>query len=258
MHTEGYVAHENTEASKVKLPEFMRENLLNATHDALTRLEEVYEGKDLFLYLEPGKHLSRLGIYTSETAKTSKDLVGPFETELLQELVMDEDLNVMTVQFDDIGYDAKALTRTNSFSKMLKNRITTEVAALLPFPQLKNAMYRKIGVGLPETENKSTTVAPKVFIDYLNPNLIYVGPGSIIGEGAKLQTHFFNPGTYIIGLIVIGDQSVVGGSTRLLPGSLCGAKSIIGSDSTFTGYLPRGGKVAPRAFYDGFYATATV
>ncbi len=105
-----------------------------------------------------------------------------------------------------------------------------------------------IGVNI----KKGITISPKVFMDYLNPNLITINDGSIIGEGAKLQAHFFNQGTYVIGKIRIGKHSVIGAGARLLPGTIIEDNVIIGVDSVVSGYVPNNTKINPNSFYKLF------
>lgn len=200
-----------------------------------------------YVYIKKNKHFSQLGFSKKNTEKTSKELIGSLNELNLEEIIKEN--NVLTAEFYTKDYSSASLVRPNGVMKLLTNRIRTEIAGMLPFIDLKNSLYKSMGVNIKEGVYGTPTIAPKVFMDYLNPDLVSINEGSVIGEGAKIQAHFFNPGKFVIGEIRIGKRCVIGAGARLLPGTIIKDYSIIGVDSTIYGIVPEKTKINPHSFY---------
>ncbi|HLE06955.1 MAG TPA: hypothetical protein VI790_06380 [Candidatus Nanoarchaeia archaeon] len=198
-----------------------------------------------YVYLQANEFISQIGFSKRSDESTSKAFLGKL-SDLDLESIIDNN-KVLTAEFYTYDYSSKSLVKPNGVFSLLKNRIRTEIAGILPFIELKNSIYQSIGVQLGEC-----TISPKVFMDYLNPSLISIGDESIIGEAAKLQAHFFNPGKCVIGNISVGKRCVIGAGARLLPGTVINDYSTIGVDSTVSGYVPTKTKINPKTFYKKF------
>ncbi len=201
-----------------------------------------------YVYMRKGDYISHLGFSLSSEEETQKTYVGYLPELDLSSII--EKNNVMTAEFYHHDYSAKALIKPNSLLKLLYNRVISEIAQILPFVSVKNSMYSGMGINVQKTEDAAPTVSPKVFMDYLNPSLISIGAGTIVGEGAKIQAHFFNPGRYVIGEIRIGKKCVVGAGARLLPGTIIRDSVKVGVDSVAAGYVDE--NVKPLSFYEKF------
>lgn len=198
-----------------------------------------------YTYLQNNEFISQIGFSLLSNEKTSKKFLGKL-SDLDLESIIDKN-KVLTAEFYTYDYTNESLVKPNGVFNLLKNRIRTELAGILPFIELKNSIYKGMG-----TQLGNCTIAPKVFMDYLNPSLISIGDESIIGESAKLQAHFFNPGKCVIGNIHIGKRCVIGAGARLLPGTVINNYSTIGVDSTVSGYVPNRIKINPNSFYKKF------
>lgn len=188
---------------------------------------------------------NKLGFSLSSEEATSKKYLGFINDIDLESIIS----NCRTAEFYHHNYNHNALIKPCGYFQLIKNRIVTEIAGVLPFPYLKNSFYRSIGVKINQGIKGVPTIAPKVFIDYLNPELLSIGEGSIIGESAALQAHFFNPGKYVIGNISISEQAVIGSRAHLLPGAHVSRKAQVGVGSVINGIVPEGMKVEPNSYY---------
>ncbi len=106
------------------------------------------------------------------------------------------------------------------------NRILLEFCKKLPFPDVKNQLYQSLGMQI----GNGVTVAPNVYLDFLNPELIAIGNGTIIGEEAMILTHFLYPERYEIGQVKIGRNCVIGARALIHPGICIGDYATIGTN----------------------------
>lgn len=111
--------------------------------------------------------------------------------------------------------------------KSLYNRAIQEICMKLPFPDLKNKLYKHLGMNIAE----GVTVAPNVVLDYLNPQLISIGESSMIGEEAMILTHFLYPRKFEIGPVKIGKECTIGARAIICPGVSIGDYAIIGANA---------------------------
>ena len=231
--------------------------LCNAINETLKRLNKVknYE----HVYISGGNYILNLGISPKRNEQTRKEYIGSIKDSTLEEVITNAgfDVNkVMTCEFYAMSCDTQAMMKPNNFLKLLFNRVVIEIAGVIPSPAVKNYMLSGIGVGIEDVlingERYTPSIAPKTFIDYLNPKLIKIGAGTISGEAAKFQAHFFNPRRYVIGNINVGKMVAIGAGVRLMPGTDIRDSAIIGVDSTVSGYVPEGAHVAPNSYYKCF------
>ncbi len=106
-----------------------------------------------------------------------------------------------------------------------------------PIPLCKNSEYMKIGAYL-EDPNK-VVIAPFAHIvlpNYLNPK-VWIGKGCFIGEGAELRAIEYRKGTITIGNVIIGRDSLVGGFTKLSPGSKVADNTLIDGNLHLEGII---------------------
>ncbi|MFA5406292.1 MAG: hypothetical protein WC307_02960 [Candidatus Nanoarchaeia archaeon] len=217
------------------------DKLLNAINKTISRLGF----EESFVYLKQNKYISNIGLSLSPEEMTCKQFIGDLKSVDLESLI---NKGALTAEFYHHDYSPEAIIKPNGTWTLLKHRVRAEIAGVLPFIKLKNKLYSSMGVRV----NGEPTVSPKVFMDYLNPSLIYLGDGAVIGEAAKLQAHFYNAGKYIIGEIMVGERATIGAGARLLPGTVICNDCVVGVDSTVMGYLSAGKHVLPNSFYKNF------
>ena len=78
---------------------------------------------------------------------------------------------------------------------------------------------------------KEVFISTGVFVDYLFPELITIGDGSIIGKDVNLLTHEFTINTAQFGKINIGKKVTIGAKSIVRCGITIKDNSIIAMDS---------------------------
>lgn len=109
--------------------------------------------------------------------------------------------------------------------KVILTNFVFEICRILPFLKFKNKIYRALGVEIGE----NVFIAPHVLIDPIFPEKIKIKDGAVIGWGADLFTHSFDHNGAETGEIIIGENSVVGAESVVLPGSKIGDNTMIGA-----------------------------
>lgn len=169
-----------------------------------------------------------------------------FDTDSLDEFFANG--NIRVSQFNDLGNTTKK-AKVAPFNRMLFNRVLMELAKKTPFPKTKNYLYKAMGVAIPEPSK--VIVAPNVDIDYINPELLHMGAGVFVGEGAQIWTHYFGRGDkFVIGPVVIGEDTLVGARSIIWPGTKIGRDVQIGSNAVVRGNVPDGTLIDPCEYYN--------
>jgi acetyltransferase-like isoleucine patch superfamily enzyme len=108
-----------------------------------------------------------------------------------------------------------------------KNYFIVSFCKLLPPCELKNSLYRMIGVRI----GKNVSIANDAILDTIFPELIRIDDNVIIGWGTKLYTHEFSLDGVRIGTVHIGKNSMVGEWSVVRPGVRIGRKSMVAAMS---------------------------
>ncbi len=167
---------------------------------------------------------------------------------------------VMAVKFYNLGFDSSLGLCVRDFSGMLYNRVLMEIARGVPHPRFKNSIYKVMGVNMPDPDG--VIVAPRVFMDYICPELITIERGVFIGEDAMVLSHSFDSTGFVIGKVHIKGgvnegqvderRTLVGARAMIWPGTVIGRGAQIGSNAVVgRGYVPDGEKVKAGSFYVG-------
>lgn len=142
--------------------------------------------------------------------------------------------------------DTYPVTRHNSMAywrdlaplwRVAWNFFWITASRFLPWLKLKNwLLCRLVGIKVHPTASVGVMVMP----DFLRPDLIHIGPESIIGYNTTILTHEFLPRAYRLGKVEIGAWVLVGANVTILPGVRIGDGAIIGSGAVVTGDVPPG------------------
>ncbi|UCD06897.1 MAG: acyltransferase [Candidatus Aenigmatarchaeota archaeon] len=111
--------------------------------------------------------------------------------------------------------------------KQAKNYFIVLICKHLPPCELKNHLYRLIGV----TIGKNVSIANDAILDPIFPELIKIEDNAIIGWGTKLFTHEFTLDTFRIGSIILRKNSMIGEFSVARPGVTIGKNSMIAAMS---------------------------
>ena len=128
-----------------------------------------------------------------------------------------------------IKYKGKKLNAACDWSKlrnplgMLIRGFLNEILKKIPPCELKNSLYRLIGVKI----GKDVVISPDVSLDPLFPELITIEDGVILGWGAKIFTHEIVRDSFKFGRVLIKKNSLVGGYSFIRAGVTIGENSVV-------------------------------
>jgi carbonic anhydrase/acetyltransferase-like protein (isoleucine patch superfamily) len=124
------------------------------------------------------------------------------------------------------------------------------LARYLPWPAIKNRLYRFCGVKVGE----GASIGLGAMLDIFYPHLIRIGEGAVIGYEATILTHEFLPGELRRGPVEIGAGALIGARAILLPGVSVGEGARVGAGAVVSRDVAAGTEVfgvpaVPRATY---------
>ena len=108
--------------------------------------------------------------------------------------------------------------------RMLWTSFIIELTRMMPPMEFKNHLLRTIGVKI----GKDVTISPKVTFDWLFPELIEIGDGTLLGGDIFLVCHSILIDELRIGRVKIGKQCLIASWFCNEPPTEIGDKSIIG------------------------------
>ncbi len=174
-----------------------------------------------------------------------------FEEKDLGDVIRDE--GIRSVDFQDLGNDNTAASSVASRAGMIWRRFVGEYFAKnSPSPTLKNHLYCLTGVKIDDPT--AVTIAPNVTMEYIRPNLVHIGNGTIIGEDVDIWAHTLEAGRYVIGHVDIGERCTVGVGSIIWPGAVIEDGAKIESPCTIAGRVEPG-QVVPAYTKIGFQKT---
>ena len=125
--------------------------------------------------------------------------------------------------------------------RMLWTSFIIELTKMMPPCEFKNHLLRMIGIKI----GKDVTISPKVTFDWLFPDLIEIGDGTLIGADLFIVVHSLLIDEIRIGRVKIGKQVLLASWSCNEPPTEIGDKAIVG---LFT-YVNK--DVPPNTFYVG-------
>jgi heptaprenylglycerol acetyltransferase len=120
--------------------------------------------------------------------------------------------------------------------RIVINYVLIHLAKHLPSLVLKRVLYRILGMRL----GKNVTIASGVTLDYFFPELIEIGPNTIVGMNAMLLTHEFLHDRLRTGRVTIGGNCLVGANSTILSGVTLGGGVTVSAMSLVHKSVPAG------------------
>lgn len=123
------------------------------------------------------------------------------------------------------------------FWRVAWNFFWISISRYLPWLRLKNwLLCHLVGMDIDPTAAVGVMVMP----DILRPDLIHIGPESIIGYNVTILTHEFLPRAYRLGPVEIGAWVLVGANATILPGVHIGDGAVVGAGALVSSDVPAG------------------
>jgi hypothetical protein len=100
------------------------------------------------------------------------------------------------------------------FTRRLLHAVVGLLCSALPAWEMKNRLYRLIGLSI----GKNVEISQGAFIDTFAPRLISIGDDVVIGAFAKIFTHVYRGhGRMFFGPVIIGRDCVIAGLSTVGP-----------------------------------------
>jgi len=125
--------------------------------------------------------------------------------------------------------------KRNILSFFYNKSILTLQMKMVPC-KLKNIILKTTGLNV----GYDACVPHDIYIDPYFPELIYFGKGCIVGGESKIYSHLVKDNKLILGKCVIEERTLMGGVSKLLPGSVITKNSILMFFSTLDKRMPEG------------------
>ncbi|HEY8395032.1 MAG TPA: acyltransferase [Thermaerobacter sp.] len=140
--------------------------------------------------------------------------------------------------------------QAKSLPRVAWNFVIISLARITPWLEVKNAMYRLLGMKV----GRDVAFGLMAMVDIFWPELIEVGDNSIIGYNTVLLAHEFLIDEYRVGPVVIGRNVMIGANCTILPGVVIGDGAVVSAHSLVNRDVPPGavvGGVPARPLQDG-------
>jgi len=125
------------------------------------------------------------------------------------------------------------------FWRSLGNFLVIYLCRFLPWPGVKNFLFRLIGMKV----GRNVSFALMTMVDIFFPELISVGDNSVIGYNTTILTHEFLIKEWRKGPVVIGQNVLIGANSTILAGVTIGDGAVIGAMSLVNRDVPAGAVV---------------
>jgi len=132
----------------------------------------------------------------------------------------------ITIIKAELGKSSEAWMTIKPLRKVLKNWLLAWLANKFP-GKTKIKLYRMMGVKI----GQNVQLMPDIMMDIFFPELIEIGDGVVIGQGAFIACHEFNPTEFRYGPIKIGARALIGARSFLLPGINIGEMSTVSAQT---------------------------
>jgi acetyltransferase-like isoleucine patch superfamily enzyme len=111
--------------------------------------------------------------------------------------------------------------------RLFFNSFICHIGRLIPFIEMKNSLYRMIGVKI----GKNVVIAAYTIIDPFFPELITIEDNVIVGVGATILAHEYSQEKLRKGRVLIKKRALIGAGSLIRCGITVGEHAIVGAKS---------------------------
>jgi acetyltransferase-like isoleucine patch superfamily enzyme len=111
--------------------------------------------------------------------------------------------------------------------RLFFNAIVCHICRVIPFIEIKNSLYRMIGVKI----GKNVVIAAYTIIDPFFPELITLEDNVIVGVGATIVAHEYTQEKLRKGKVLIKKRALIGGGSFIRCGITVGEHAVVGAKS---------------------------
>ena len=111
--------------------------------------------------------------------------------------------------------------------RLFFNSIVCHICRVTPFIEIKNSLYRMIGVKI----GKNVVIAAYTIIDPFFPELITIEDNVIIGVGATILAHEYSQTKLRKGKVHIKKRALIGAGSLIRCGVTVGEHAVVGAKS---------------------------
>jgi acetyltransferase-like isoleucine patch superfamily enzyme len=111
--------------------------------------------------------------------------------------------------------------------RLFFNSFVCHICRIIPFIEIKNSMYRIIGVKI----GKNVIIAAYTIIDPFFPELITIEDNVIVGVGATIIAHEYTQEKLKKGRVLIKKRALIGAGSLIRCGVTIGEHAVVGAKS---------------------------
>jgi len=111
--------------------------------------------------------------------------------------------------------------------RLFFNSLVCHICRIIPFIEIKNSLYRMIGVKI----GKNVVIAAYTIIDPFFPELITIEDNVIIGVGTTILAHEYSQKKLIKGKVHIKKRALIGAESLIRCGITVGEHAVVGAKS---------------------------
>lgn len=112
-------------------------------------------------------------------------------------------------------------------TRLLFNSLICHICRIIPSIEIKNSLYRMIGVKI----GKNVVIAAYTIIDPFFPELITIENNVIIGVGATILAHEYSQEKLRKGNVLIKKKALIGAGSIIRCGVTVGEQSVVSAKS---------------------------
>ncbi len=111
--------------------------------------------------------------------------------------------------------------------RLFFNSLVCHICRIIPFIEIKNSLYRMIGVKI----GKNVVIAAYTIIDPFFPELIAIEDNVIIGVGTTVLAHEYSQKNLMKGKVHIKKRALIGAGSLIRCGITVGEHAVVGAKS---------------------------
>jgi acetyltransferase-like isoleucine patch superfamily enzyme len=118
--------------------------------------------------------------------------------------------------------------------RLFFNSLVCHICRIIPFIEIKNSLYRMIGVKI----GKNVVIAAYTVIDPFFPELITIEDNVIVGVGATILAHEYTQEKLRKGRVHIKKRALIGAGSLIRCGITVGEHAVVGAKSFVNKDIP--------------------